>query len=194
MQEPKNHHLGTIAQLCRPISSQLRHILTVGKKLIKQQCLPHMSSQYRELWLTSGWDLLESLRHPCKFQRVSRLGSVTPRPRHSSSGRQPNFAALNRGRHLYSARRPSRWALAHISSSFLVITERCVCVFCRQQSEGFVIGDQCGVVLHGSSAVACNQTSDLRQLVIKFTRWSYSLPAPRRICNRRCLSVCLFVF
>jgi len=34
--------------------------------------------------------------------------------RHSSSGRQPNFTALNRGRHLYSARRPSRWALAHI--------------------------------------------------------------------------------
>ena len=73
---------------------------------------------------------------------------------------------------------------------FFLVTERCVCVFCRQQSEGFVIGDQCGVVLHGSPAVACNQTSDLRQLVIKFTRWSYSLPAPRR-CNRRCLSVCL---
>jgi len=34
--------------------------------------------------------------------------------RHSGSGRQPNFAALNRGRHLYSAGRPSRWALAHI--------------------------------------------------------------------------------
>jgi len=34
----------------------------------------------------------------------------------SSSWRQPNFAALNRGRHLYSAGRPSRWALAHISS------------------------------------------------------------------------------
>jgi len=34
----------------------------------------------------------------------------------SSSGRQPNFAALNRGRHLYSAGRPSRWALAHTSS------------------------------------------------------------------------------
>jgi len=27
-------------------------------------------------------------------------------------------AALNRGRHLYSAGRPSRWALAHISSSY----------------------------------------------------------------------------
>ena len=34
------------------------------------------------------------------------------------SERQPNFAALNRGRHLYSAGRPSRWALAHISSFF----------------------------------------------------------------------------
>jgi len=33
---------------------------------------------------------------------------------HSSIGRQPNFAALNRGRHLYSSGRPSRWALAHI--------------------------------------------------------------------------------
>ena len=31
-----------------------------------------------------------------------------------SSGRQPNFAALNRGRHLCSAGRPSGWALAHI--------------------------------------------------------------------------------
>ena len=33
---------------------------------------------------------------------------------HSSNGRQPNFAALNRGRYLYSAGRPSRWALALI--------------------------------------------------------------------------------
>jgi len=34
----------------------------------------------------------------------------------SSSGRQPKFAALNRGCHLYSAVWPSRWALAHTSS------------------------------------------------------------------------------
>ena len=55
---------------------------------------------------------MASLGHPSKFQRVSRLGGFTAR--HSSSGRQPNFAKLNRGRHLYSAGRPSRWALAHI--------------------------------------------------------------------------------
>jgi len=68
-----------------------------------------------EIDQTTGSISAGSLGHPCKFQRVSRLGSVTPR--HSSSGRQPNFAALNRGRHLYSAGRLSRWALAHISSN-----------------------------------------------------------------------------
>jgi len=71
---------------------------------------PHMSSQYGELQHTSGWDLMSSLGHRSTFQRVSRLGSITAR--HSTGGRQPNFAALNRGRHLYSAVRPSRWAMA----------------------------------------------------------------------------------
>jgi len=111
----KNRHLGIIAHICRAISSQIRHISTMGKKLVKQQYLLHMSLQYGELRPTSGWDHFVSLGHPYKFQRVSRLGSVTVR--HSSIGRQPNFAVLNRGRHLYSAGRPSRWALAHISSS-----------------------------------------------------------------------------
>jgi len=115
---PKIRHLGTTAQICRTISSQLRHISTIGKKHVKQQYLLHMSSQYGELRPTNGWDLLANLGHPHSQQisTVSRLGSVTAR--HSSSGRQPNFAALNRGRHLYSAGRPSRWALAHIIVSF----------------------------------------------------------------------------
>jgi len=83
-----------------------------SEKLVKQQYISHMSPQYGELRPTSGWDLLWSLGHPNKFQRVSPLGSVTAR--HPSSGREPTFAALNRGRHLYSAGRSSRWALAHI--------------------------------------------------------------------------------
>jgi len=62
------------------------------------------------------------LGHPCKFQRDSRLGSVTAR--HSSSGRQPNLAASKRGRHLYSAGRPSRWASAHI---LVYIFSACMC-------------------------------------------------------------------
>jgi len=75
----KIRHLGTIAQIRPAISSQLRHISTIGKILVKQQCLPHISSQYGELRPTSGWDLLASLGQPCKYQPVSRLGSVTAR-------------------------------------------------------------------------------------------------------------------
>jgi len=49
---------------------------------------------------------------PANFNGFRVLAAL----RHSthSTGRQPNFAALNRGRHLYSAGRPPRWALAHI--------------------------------------------------------------------------------
>ena len=50
----KNRRLGTIAQFCRAISSQLRHISTIGKKIFKQQYLPYMSPQYGELRPTSG--------------------------------------------------------------------------------------------------------------------------------------------
>ena len=34
MQDAKNRHLGSIAQLCRDISSQLRQVSTIGKKLL----------------------------------------------------------------------------------------------------------------------------------------------------------------
>jgi len=42
----------------------------------------------------------------------SAIGSVTAW--HSSSGREPNCSIEHTGCHLYSAGRPSRWALAHI--------------------------------------------------------------------------------
>ena len=82
---------------------------------------------------------MASLGLPCKFQWVSRLGSVTAR--HSSSGHQPNFAALDRGCHLYLAGRPSRWALAHISSWLLF--SGCIAVdaaYCYRQLAWFMFG------------------------------------------------------
>ena len=51
--------------------------------------------------------------------KIRQFGTIAQlcRARHCSSGRQPNFAALNRGHHLNLTGRPSRWALAHISSN-----------------------------------------------------------------------------
>jgi len=113
---PSAHHCTTLSGYIFATKAPIDNL----KKLVKHKCLPHMSSQYGELRPTSGWDLLASLGHPSTFQRVSHLGNVTAR--HSSSGHQPNFAALNRGRHLYSAGRQSRWALAHILV-FMYFTE-----------------------------------------------------------------------
>ena len=59
----KNRHLRTIAQLCRAESSQLRHVSTVGKKIVKQQYVLQMPSQYS------------------KFQRLLRLAFVMQRRR-----------------------------------------------------------------------------------------------------------------
>jgi len=38
--DAKNRHLRTIAQLCRAISSQLRHISTIGKNLLSSNISP----------------------------------------------------------------------------------------------------------------------------------------------------------
>ena len=40
---PKIPRLCTIAQFCRAISSQLRYVTTIGKKLVKQQYILHTS-------------------------------------------------------------------------------------------------------------------------------------------------------
>jgi len=168
--DAKNRHLGPIAQLCRSISSQLRHISTIGKNLLSSNIfstLPYNMANLGPLaaeivslvWGApanfNGFRVLASLlqrrrsteanqtlhdvwpsparlhyiyifggccpvtefcqvqNSACVLQVLrSPVGSVTAR--HSSSGHEPNFAALSTGRHLYTAGRPSRWALAHI--------------------------------------------------------------------------------
>jgi len=119
---PSGHHRTTLSSYLFATKARIDN----RKKVVRQQYLPHISSQYGELRPTSGWDRFGCLGHPSKFQRVSRPGFVTAR--HSSSGRQPNFAALNRGRHRYSSGRPSRWALAHIlvRSKIVHIFHTCV--------------------------------------------------------------------
>jgi len=104
---PSRHHRTTLSGYI----FATRACIDNQKNLLNSK-IPHMSLQYGELRPTSVWDHFVSLGHPSKFQGLSYLRIVTAR--YSSSGRQPNFAVLNTGHHLYSAGRPSRWASAHI--------------------------------------------------------------------------------
>ena len=75
---------------------------------------PHSMVNYGPLGAEIGsvvWDTSVTVNFNW-FHVLAQVGSITAR--HSSNGCQPNFATLNRGRHLYSAVRPSCWALAHI--------------------------------------------------------------------------------
>ena len=69
----KNSPQIRLSQLCRAMSSQLKHVSTVRKKLVKQQHLFHMSSQYGEgeLQPTNHWDQLAVLGHPVQEISIS---------------------------------------------------------------------------------------------------------------------------
>ena len=74
-----------------------------------------MSSQYGELRQLNALQIVSLVwGTPANFNGFGVLAALL----HGILvvGVSQNFAALNRGRHLYSAGRPSRWALAHISS------------------------------------------------------------------------------
>jgi len=71
---PSGHHRITLSDY---IFTTKAHIDNRKKKLVKQQYIPHMSSQYGELRPTDGWDQFVSVGHPCKFQRVSHFRFVS---------------------------------------------------------------------------------------------------------------------
>ena len=68
-------HLLTIAQVSRAISSQLRHLSTIRKKLTKQQYVLQMSSQYGELRPTSEIGLV-FWGTPANFNRYRVLATL----------------------------------------------------------------------------------------------------------------------
>ena len=107
----KNRHLGTISQVCRAISLQLRHASTIEKSLLDNNTsstCPHNMANFGPLTADIGsgvWDT------PANFNGFRVLAALL----HSTVVvGVSQTTALNRGRHLHSAGRPSRWALAHI--------------------------------------------------------------------------------
>jgi len=77
-------------------------------------------AKYRRIGTIARFGGCSSVTEFCQVQNShcvlqvlsSPIGSVTARQ--SSNGREPKFAALSTGHHLYSAGLPLRWALAHI--------------------------------------------------------------------------------
>jgi len=60
---PKIRHLGTIAQVCRAISLQLRHVLTIGKNLLNNNISsrrPHIMVNFGPPAAEIGWRVWES--------------------------------------------------------------------------------------------------------------------------------------
>ena len=84
-----------------------------SEKLVKQQYLLRMYSQYGELWPTSAWDRFVSLGTSANFNGFRVLAALL----HGTLVvGVSQTAALNRGCHLpvYYAGQPPHWALAHI--------------------------------------------------------------------------------
>jgi len=104
--------LGTIPQLCRAISSQLRHISTIGKKSLWST---HISPICRHNMV--NFDLLAAeidpvvWGTPANFNEFRVLAALLHGSQVVSVSQT---AALNRGRNLCSAGRPSRWTLSYI--------------------------------------------------------------------------------
>jgi len=108
---PKIRHLGTIAQLCRAISLQLRHVSTIGKKLLNSNTsstCPYTMANFGPLMAEIDLPVLDT---PANFNGFRVLVALLHGSRLVGVSQT---VALNRGRHLYLAGWPSRWALAHI--------------------------------------------------------------------------------
>ena len=80
MQDPKkvakNCHLGTIAQICRAISSELRHISTLGKNLLNSNTSSTCPDNMVNFGLLTAEICWRVWGHPCKCQPVLRLGTL----------------------------------------------------------------------------------------------------------------------
>jgi len=118
----KVHHLGTIAQLCRAVSSQLRHILTVGKDLLNCNVCPtcpHDMVNIGPLAAQICWRVWVT---PANFNTFRVLAALL----HSTRvvGISQSLQHWTR-RHLHSEVRLSRWALAAPRSSFYRATQPC---------------------------------------------------------------------
>ena len=117
---PKSRHVRSIVQVCRAISSQRRHVSTIVKNLLSSNISSRCSHNMVNFGLLPAEIGPVVWGTPANFNGFCVLAPLLHGSQVASSERQPNFAALNRRRHLCSAGPPSRWALAHILVYFIL--------------------------------------------------------------------------
>jgi len=114
---PSGHHPRNLSGYIFAIKARINN-----RKNLLISISPHMSPQYGELRPTSGWDRSGSLGTPANVNGFCVLAALLHGTR--VLGVSHTLRRSNRGRHLYSAGRPSRWALAHILVSYVLM---CAC-------------------------------------------------------------------
>jgi len=135
----KNRHLRTIAQLCQAISLQRRHISTIGKNSLSSNISPTCPYIMVNFGPLAAEIVSLVWGTPANFNRFRVLAALL----HSTLlVGVSQTAVLNSERHLYLAGRPSRWALAHISS-FCFSFDFFVLVLCAYVVLGLVSSVVC---------------------------------------------------
>ena len=99
---PKIRRLGTITQLCQAISSQLKHVSTIGNKLVKR--LRSFRQFGAPQLISTGF---MSWRRYCTAQQQRASAKL---------------CGIEQRHHVHSAGQPSCWALAHILVSAVIVS------------------------------------------------------------------------
>jgi len=109
---PSGHHRANLSGYIFAIKAHIDN----RKKIVKQQCLPKCDHNMVNFGALAAEICWQDWGNPENFNGFRVLAALLHGTLVVGVTRQPNFAALNRGRHVYSAGWPSRWALAHIFS------------------------------------------------------------------------------
>ena len=106
---PSAHHRTTLSGYIFATKARIDNWKNLLSSNISRTC-PHNMVNFGPLAAEIGWRVWGT---PANFNGFCVLAALL----HGSQVvGVSQTAALNRGRHLYSTGRPSRWALAHISS------------------------------------------------------------------------------
>ena len=145
--DAKNRHLRTIAQLCQVVSSQLRHVLTIGKNLLSSNIssiCPHNMVNFGPLAAKIDWRVWGT---PANFNGFRFLASLLQRRRSTEANQTLHDVWLS----------PGLVGYLYIFGGCCPVTE-----FCQVQNSLCVLQvlhfPVLAALLHGTRAVGVSQT------------------------------------